>query len=419
MRLAPVSLAAAALAGVVQAWPHLLAIERDAYPPGSAWEPRVKAIVDVSRVAARGGPYLCVPLESGFQPADLKVNDLGFSALGYVWGRGLGRPLNRRVLMVANLGILLAALLALFAAATPLARLVSAAVLLLVPIPVPEYLSPDPLAAHASLAMLGIVLAASTLRRWPLWTYAPLALALFAIHKIRSAYALYAGAAILAVALLGAWRARRREPLLRAALLLLLCVPLELLWRLPLLARAADPRVTQQDTIGTHPIYIALLEGIGWSENRWGIKASDPWVSTFLAERYGGPAVDVGTAESERRSRAAYFELLREDPLHLALVYASRLPAAARDHVLGGLVGGLLLVAAAATAALQSWRRPRSDDGLLFAGMAMTACLLFQTVVLDPRLLYAYPLRVATAATLAFALALLLARARERDTEPA
>jgi hypothetical protein len=51
--------------------------------------------------------------------------------------------------------------------------------------------------------------------------------------------------------------------------------------------------------------------------------------------------------------------------------------------------------------------------------MAMTACLLFQTVVLDPRLLYAYPLRVATAATLAFALALLLARARERDTEPA
>src|SRR5262245_27477197 len=128
--LARVSLALAAATLAVQAWPHAVNIRRDDYQRGAAWEPRVKAIVDVSRVAARGGPYLCIPAGEGFQPADQKVNDLGFSAFGYVWGRLRGRPLDRRVLMCLNLGILLGALGALLLFTPPPARIAACAVLL-------------------------------------------------------------------------------------------------------------------------------------------------------------------------------------------------------------------------------------------------------------------------------------------------
>jgi hypothetical protein len=409
--LSRLSLVAAAAALLVQVWPHARNIRNDEYPHGGAWEPRVKAIVDVSRVSARGGPYLSVPLGSGFQPADLKVNDLGFSAFGYLWGRWLGRPLDRRVLMGVNLAILVAALGALLMAAPPPARLLTSGVLLVTPVPVPEYRGPDPLASHASLAVLGIVFAAAVLRRWPLWCYPLLGVALLLMHKVRSAYALYAGAAIVALALYGAWRARGREPLLRAAALLLVCVPLELLWRLPLAARARDPRVAQQDGLGTHPIYIALLEGIGWSENKWGLKPSDPWVASYLGERFQAEPVDVGTVESERRSRIVYFELLRSDPWHLGSVYVSRLPAAARDHVFGGGLGALALAVALPAALALARSRPAPEAGLLLAAAGLSACVLFQTVVLDPRLLYAYPLRVTTGLTLAFAAAFLIERA--------
>jgi hypothetical protein len=403
------SLVLAALAVVVQVWPHVADIRRDEYAHGGAWEPRVKAILDVSRVASRGGPYLSVP-SSGtrFEPVDRKVNDLGFSALGYAWGRVLGRPLNRRILMAINLALLVAAVAAILLASPPLPRLLVSAVLLVTPLPVPAYRSPDPLASHASLTLLGIVIAAAVLLRWPLWCYPLLGLVLFGVHKVRSAYALYAGATLLAVAALGAWRARSRAPLLRAAATLAVCVPLELLWQLPLSGRAADPRVIQQDTLGTHPIYIALLEGVGWSNNRWGIKASDPWVATFLADRFGVDPVDVGTAESEQRARIVYFELLRSDPLHLISVYASRLPAAARDHFFGGTLGALLLLAATPAALLHAWRRPHPAEALLLGSAALTCCLLFQAVVLDPRLLYAYPLKIVSGLTLAFASALLL-----------
>lgn len=405
--LRPTSLATSGLALALQVYPHLVDLWRDDYVRGAAWEPRVKAILDVSRVAARGGPYLAVPEGTRFEPVDWKVNDLGFSAFGYVWARLTGQPLKRRMLMGLNLAILAAAVVALLAASPPLARLAASGVLMLTPIPVAAYRSPDPLAAHGSLVLLGIALAAAVVRPWPYWSFAAMGAALFVIHKIRSAYGLYAIAALAAVALWGTWRARNRAPLLRAALVLGACLALEVPWRLPLAARAADPRVTRQDTLGTHPIYIALLEGVGWSDNRWGIKAWDPWVATFLAERYGGEPVNVGSAESERRARRAYLELWREDPLHLIAVYASRLPSAANDHVFGGTLGALALLFAVPAAVAFGWRQPDAAQGLLLAATALTLCLVFQTVVLDPRLLYAYPLRIASGLTLAFASATL------------
>ena len=408
MRLARSSLTAAAIALAAQVSPHLSDIWRDDYAQGAAWEPRVKAILDVSRVAARGGPYLSVPAGRGFEAADLKVNDLGFAALGYAWGRAFGQPLKRRTLMAVNLVILVTALLALFAVLPPLSRLLASLVLLLTPIPVPAYRSPDPLAVHGSLALLGVVIAASVMRRWPYWSYASIGLFLFVMHKIRSAYALYAAAALLAVAVIGAWRDKNRPPLLRASATLFTCFALEALWQVPLAARAADPRVSQQDTLGTHNIYIVLLEGVGWSHNRWGIKASDPWAATYLADRFGADPVNVGTGESERRARRAYFDLWLQEPAHLIAVYASRVPKAVADHCFGGTLGGLVLLVAMPSAAILGWRQSIPAGGLLLASAGVTLCLVFQTVVLDPRLIYAYPLRIASGLTLALASAQLL-----------
>jgi hypothetical protein len=406
--LARASWAAAALLVAAQAWPHLVDIRRDQYALGGAWEPRVKAILDVSRVAARGGPYLSVPAGERFEPPDLKVNDLGYSAFGYVWGRALGRPLNRRVLMLVNLAVLLVSLGALLASTEPLPRLFVCLLLFFTPIPVPAYRSPDPLATHASLALLGIAVASAVMRRWPYWGHALAGLALFAIHKVRSAYALYAGAALVAVALVGAWRTRSRQPLLRAGVALAASFALEALWQIPLQLRAADPRVTQQDALGTHPIYIPLLEGVGWSENGWGIKPWDPWVAQYLADRFGGDPVNVGSKESERRARRAYFDLWLQDAPHLLAVYASRLPQAAREHCFGGVAGALALLLLLPAALVASWSRAPPTLWLLGGAAVLTACVLFQTIVLDPRQLYAYPLRIVSGLTLACAAALLL-----------
>lgn len=402
------SILAAVLAVLLQAWPHWVDIEREQYTRGGAWEPRVKAILDVGRVALLDGPYLSLRIDRKFEPVDRRVNDLGYSVLSYGWARLTRQPLDRQDLMRVNLLVLLSALGALFLVASPWQRLLSAAVLCFVPIPLPFFRSPDPLATHGSLAVLGIALAGSAPRA--AWLVRPLALgvALFLVHKIRSAYALYAGAALLASAGVEAWRSAQPAPLWRTLAVFAICLPLEAAWQIPLARRQQDPRLLDQDTLGTHPIYIALLEGIGFSENPWGIKPWDPWIATYLAERYRLDPVDVGSAESERRARRTYFELWRESPFAMLALYAGRVPAVCGQDVFAGVPGAVLLAAAGWGALAACWRCPRGGSLLALASLAMTLCVLFQTVVLDPRPLYAYPLRIVSGVSLAVCLGALL-----------
>ena len=248
------------------------------------------------------------------------------------------------------------------------------------------------------------MISASVTRRRPAWVDASLGGILFLVFTVRSAYAFFAVAALLAMVAFEALRGEARAPLLRALVTLGACLLLYLPWQVSLARRAADPRVEKQDTLGTHPIYIALVEGVGWSENRWGLKPWDPWVADYLAKRFGLDPVDLGTMESERRARLTYFELWREAPLHLLGVYVSRLPGVVRDHVFGGMLGGVALLLALPFALLVARSRSDALPGLLVASAPLTSCLLFQTTFLDPRLLYAYPLRLASALALAFAL---------------
>jgi len=388
----------------LQAWPHLADIEADRYTHGGAWEPRVKAILDVGRVALLDGPYLSLRIDRRFEPVDRRVNDLGYSVLSYVWARLVRQPPNRQDLMRVNLLVLLCAMALLFVVASPWPRLLSAALLCFLPIPLPFFRSPDPLATHGSLAVLGIALAAAvpTVASWPVSL--GLGVVLFLVHKIRSAYALYAAAGLIAAASVEAYRTRTRRPLLRMLAALVICLPLEAAWQAPLARRSQDPRLIDQDTLGTHPIYIALLEGIGFSDNPWGIKPWDPWIATYLSERYGLEPVDVGSAESERRARQAYFELFREAPFRFIALYAGRVPTFASQHFFLGTPGALLLLVAAGGAFAACWRCSGRGSVLALAALAMTSCVLFQTVVLDPRPLYAYPLRIASGVALALSL---------------
>jgi hypothetical protein len=121
-------------------------------------------------------------------------------------------------------------------------------------------------------------------------------------------------------------------------------------------------------------------------------------VVQFLADRLGAEPVPIPTAEGERRSRLVYFSLWREAPLHLTGLYLARIPAACREHFALGLPGAFLWLVVVPTALLRAWRR--RDASLLSAlapGLVLALCLLFQTLVIDPRLIYANPLRFVTA----------------------
>lgn len=377
-------LAAIALSCIPQLYLHT----RDAWTgtyTGSAYEPRVKAILDVSRVAAKGGPYLCVPNEGKFEPADQLVNDLGVSFFGYVSAKLTGRPISRGSLLWLNLFIFVVSIVAL-ALVTPVPyHFAIAACLIVSHVCVSEYRSPDPLATHGALALAAVAIASA--RKDNLWFGLGLGVGLMVVHKIRSPYAMYALAAALVVDAVTQGR-RGRAWVGMAIGVVVIAIP----WNLALRARAHDSQVTQLDTLGTHPIGIALLEGVGWSENKWGIKPFDPWVAEYLSKKYNLPAVNVGTEESERRAWKAYWSLWREDPLHLAGVYLKRAPLV-RQHVILGYVGMVALVIIVPVAFVLTWGK-RDVTGFLIALTVLTACLIFQTAVLDPRLLYAYPLRI-------------------------
>jgi hypothetical protein len=359
---------------------------------GSAWEPRVKAIIDVSRTAREGGPWLAIKLKDrSYVLADRRVNDLGFSAFAWTWARATGHAARRTTLLGLNLALSAAALLALVAVVPGNHRFALVPVFLAVPLVIPLYRTADPLSAHGALGVIGIAWATAVAA--PLYWLSALGLGavLFAIHKVRSAYAFYAMLAACLACVATGFSKRSRAPLRGLALALFGFGLLEMPWRLALAARNADPRLVHEDSLGTHPIWVALIEGVGFSKNPWGIKPSDPWIATYLAERYGGDPVDLGTPESERRSRLAYTELLTSEPLALLELYWRRLPVVVGRYFTFGIAGGIAAAGAVAAALFRARRVPRAL-GVVAATSGVLAGVLFQATVVDTRLIYAYPL---------------------------
>jgi hypothetical protein len=415
--------APATLAACLAALPQLVVYARHVRSgdyPGSAYPPRVTTMLRMSASAAEGGPFASVREGDRFRLAANVVPDLGVPALLDAAARLRGRPATEAALGTINLAFLAAALFALVFA-TPLdLRWALVPVFLALPLSVVEYRSVDTVAIHGALAALAIAGALWSGRPGAAWTAAASGVVLFVVAKVRSAYGLYALAALVLVACVLALRGRPRQSLARAGVALVVLAVLELAW-LPLVrARASDPRVADRGILTSHDVYAMLISGVGWSPNRWGIEAPDPRVVMFISRRLSLSELPrLDTEEGERDARRAYLSLWREDPWHLAVLYARRAIGGIGDHLVFGRWGAPLWAAVVGWATLRAWRR-RDTDGLtvLAAALAVTACLVAQVAVVDPRTIYAYPLRFVSGLTLAYAAAVLIL-GRTRTAEPA
>jgi hypothetical protein len=416
LRPAPVVVTAAAcLAALPQLLGYAGHVRRGDYP-GSAFRPRVDAMIEVSAVAARGGPLASLGGPERFNAVERFQADLGVPAVADALGRIRRAPIGERTLGAINLAFMCAALFGLVCVLPWPHRLGLVPVFLAVPLSSPVYLSADTPAIHGAFAVLAFVVPVLVLR-WPrLAVGIAVGVALFVLHKFRSVYGLYALAAVLAVT---AWTFLLRRDTRRLhgpAAALLVMVSLNLLWGLGLAARARDPRFAEDDAVGTHQFYEPLISGIGWTPNRWGIQPWDPKVAQFMADRLGVEPLPIHTKESEVRGRAVYLSLWREAPRHLMALYLRRIPKAFADHFFFGLAGVVVWAVAVSGALALGWRRREALHSALVLGSALLViCLVAQSVIIDPRLLYAYPLRVVSALSLATSLtALVILRARPR-----
>lgn len=404
---------AAGLAALVPLLVFAQQIRTGDYHPGSSFPPRVEAVLKASRTGMRGGPFAAVRDGEGYTLAPGLLNDLGMAAIADLWGRTLRRPLTATHLAVLNLAFMALALAALVAVVPARVRPALIVLFVAVPLCVREYRSPDSVTVHGPLAALAIALAIAPHRRGPAWTGLAIGILLFLSHKIRSPFGVFAMGAIAAALMLVAMRTRRFDAWRLLALAALAFVILEVPWRIALDRRASDPRVVDEDILREHNLYNPLVSGIGWTPNRWGIEPWDPKVVEFLAVRTSQAPVGLATFESERRARAVYLDLWREAPGYLAGFYLGRVPDAVRQYVWLGYWGAGLWLAAAALALRSAWRqRDAAGLALIVSPMVVAAGLVVQIVLIDPRLLYSYPLRFVSAFGLLTAAALVAAERR-------
>ena len=387
----------AALPQLVTYWSY---VHQGQYP-GSAFKPRLDAMLEVSAVAARHGPILAMGGPRLFRAVDRIQPDLGLPALADVLGRLRGEPISLRTLGAINLAFLGLALFSLIAALPAPHRWGLVPLFLLVPLYSAAYVSADIPTIHGAFAVLAFVVPLTILRTEATWVAAGAGVLLVVVFWFRAVYGYYGALTLLAMM---AWmlllrRDRTRVRVLRGTMAALLATALlSVPWSLALRARRRDPRLPDKDAIGTHDVFKPLISGIGWTPNRWGIAPWDPRVAQFIGDRLGVDPIPIFTNESEKRARVVYASLWREAPGHLAKLYLARIPRAFSDDFFGGAVGTAAWLLAAAGALAWSWRRGESDHSPIVLGSAvMILCLVAQSVLLDPRLLYAYPLRVMSA----------------------
>jgi hypothetical protein len=401
---------------VLAAAPQLAVYAREVFTdryPGSAYQPRVDAVLDASRVAAEGGPFTVVHAGAPgrYSLAPGLINDLGFGAVADGLGRLSGRPVGVRTLGVFNLVLLAAAVVSLTFAVPPAHRWGLIPLFLLVPLAIREYRSPDSVAVHGALAALAVAGGLALNRRAPFWLGLPLGAGLFVVHKLRSTYAMYGLAAAAAAAVVVAIRARDRRAGLRFLLAIVAFAALTWPWQRLTASRAADPRVVDADTMTTHNFWVPLVSGVGWTSNRWGLQPWDPKVLEFLSQRTGRPLRHLASAEADHQASEVYRSLWREAPGHLLWLYVTRIPSAIQEYFVLGWLGWLAWLAGGSVALARAWRRRDGETlAVLLAPAALVACLFAQVVLIDPRLLYSYPLRFASGLALAAAAGALLVR---------
>jgi hypothetical protein len=333
------------------------------------------------------------------------LNDLGIPTAVSLWTRATGQRATDRTLGSLNLIVVATASLLLVFAFPARVRLWLAPVFLLIGLVAPLYSSPDSVAIHGSLAALAVAIPVLTLRAPRPWMCMALGLVWFCVHKVRSVYGIYSLLALLPALFVGTTVFKDRRILPNAGCLLLGFLACEIPWRIAVHARVTDARVIERDALPEHAVYEALISGIGYTENPWGIKPQDPWVAQFLADWAHADVVHISTQESERRAKAVFFSLARQRPTALLGLYARRIPHALANYSILGAGGAVVWVVMAAAAVFLAARR-RDKDGLLLLlpPTAVAGCLVLQIVMIDTRYIYAHPLEPVSAIVLAAAI---------------
>jgi hypothetical protein len=399
-----VATALACLAALPQLITYAGYVRRGDYP-GSAYQPRLDAMIEVSRTASAGGPLAAMGGPLQFRGVERIQPDLGVSIVADLLGRARGRPIGLRTLGTLNLAFLAAALFGLIAVLPAPYHAGLIPVFLFVPLYSQAYVSADIPTIHGALSVLAFLLAVVAARGVPPWAALLVGLSIFVLHRFRAAYGLYCMATMLAVSAWIFWRRREKRLLIAPTGALAAVIALAVAWNVGIGRRAQDERFADKDVIGTHDVFKPLVSGVGWTPNRWDIEPWDPRVAQFMADRLGLQPVGVFTGESERRARIVYTSLWQEAPRHLVRLYLARVPGAFLDQFVMGRLGVGLWLAAAGIALARGWKRRETGCSPLIVGAAtMVLCVVAQSVVLDPRPLYAYPLKVLSALSLSVSL---------------
>ncbi|MEO8361317.1 MAG: hypothetical protein ABI672_14895 [Vicinamibacteria bacterium] len=386
---------------------------------GSTYGPRVDATLQASTATLQGGPFATVPAKGGFSVAAGLINDLGIASIVSGWTRITGDQATSTTLGWINFWVLLTTCVLLVFAFPLKLRAFLIPVFLFVPMIVPTYDSVDSVAIHGVMAAFAVAVAMITLRAPHLAIFMLLGVATFVIHKIRLVYPVYAAMVLFAGAFI-VWLAfRATRPMKAAALLLLGFAICEVPWRIAVSQRLSDPRIIERDALPEHATYEALISGIGWTANPWGLKPEDPWVAQFLADTFRGPVVHIASVEGERRARAFYLGLVRRQPGALARLYVGRIPMALSEYSLLGTLGAVAWVGLGTLALVLSLRR-RDLEGFVtvLAPVGLAATLILQIIVIDNRYIYSYPLGVVSALVLAAAVPVILRNIRKESLQP-
>ncbi len=352
--------------------------------PGSTFTPRVEALLSVCATAAGDGPFAVTTIGSGaYSLATTLIGDVGHAGLVDLICRTRGRNMGRRGLGWIVLVILVACPLVTYWAAESNLRLALTGTLLVRELSIGSYRNVDTVALFGALVILAVgiaVLAAGGRGLWGAILAGVLGSMLFAE---RSVFAYFSVCAALASAAgVKAWR----KPLLA---FLVTLVAFVLAWNRVVEVRARTPGVIEKAALTSHNTWGYLVTGLGFSENPWGIRGSDPAVVEFLARFAGGPPLSMEHPESETRARHFMLHVVREEPVKLLAVYAGRVPTVLALFFSLGWWG----VAAVLALLPLAWRRASEGErrGLAAAG-SVCLCLCGQAIVLDPRPLFANPL---------------------------
>lgn len=350
--------------------------------------------LDSTDCAVARGVWLALCEDGRLVPISERAvaDDPGHALLLGAWAAATGK--RATLVDVARLNTLLdtLGLLALAALLAALRAWIAAVVLMaLGPAEYLGWMGTSPHWSYIGMASLAAILPlAVAARAGRFWVASGLA-ALALVTLVRESIGMMGLAVTVAAIVLDAVRPPRRAPL---ALVLVLAAMAFLAPKWVTMARDAAFDMAPAERLQTHGLSHTLYLGLGFVENKWGIRYDDAY-GEEIANREG---VVFCSPEYFRLMWRLYLARLVEDPGEIARIYADkawRLLAAPTLHPGPpfGVVLALGLLHLLAASRTQAWRRIGFEPGqpIEMVSLAFLGLFLAQAALALPSHMYAVP----------------------------